>query len=602
MQFFKQLLFRGFVTATLLSSATYLQAQDKQITTVEYINMYKGIAIREMKLTGIPASITIAQGILESNKGNSALTKNAKNHFGIKCKNNWTGKTYYMSDDEDNECFRSYTTDEESYLDHSYFLVVNARYDTLFNMPPTDFANWAKGLKYCGYATNPRYADLLIEVINKYELYKFDDGNQQLAKADRLNNVKSASNQLAIANVKPGSVDNSYKGKKEKDKEAERIVENNINKENTDRIFFDYNGIKALVSKSGDTWESIARENNMMYFEVKLYNDLNKYDEIEAGTVLYLRAKHNKGQKETHTVVAGESMYYISQLEGIKLKKLYKYNHLKPGQEPQVNEVIKLRSKTQVSPKYVDAPVLNKGLRYAKVTGKKSELAPVKANQIVAKPTLTESETAVDTSTEWHIVKPGENTWSIVSRYGISISNLQDWNNLTSIDGIKTGQQLRIKNTKGLTKEKKTISPRVIQSPVAEKPMETEKIVEKQAMPRVELNAIIEPLAANQYEVGTGEGLWSISKKTGVSVLDLKDYNQLKSDVLLPGQRLWLVDARSLNIDMVQATAMPEFHIVSPGEGLYAIARKYNTTTANLRELNQLTQDNLQPNQKLKLK
>ena len=164
-----------FTFTFLLSTLLFAQAGSKRMTRAEYIATYKDDAIEEMQRTGIPASITLAQGILESGDGNSALARYAKNHFGIKCHSDWKGPTFTMDDDAKDECFRKYRKVIESYKDHSAFLTGRNRYAFLFELKITDYKGWAKGLKKAGYATNPKYPDLLIGIIEKNELYKFDD-------------------------------------------------------------------------------------------------------------------------------------------------------------------------------------------------------------------------------------------------------------------------------------------------------------------------------------------------------------------------------------------------------------------------------------------
>jgi flagellum-specific peptidoglycan hydrolase FlgJ len=177
----------------LLASKPVAFGQEKKTTAEEYIQTYKDLAISEMKRTGIPASITLAQGLLESGNGNSKLAKDANNHFGIKCKSGWAGKSIKIDDDELQECFRAYDKVEDSYKDHSDFLIGNARYGFLFKLNPTDYKSWAYGLKQAGYATNPKYPDIIIGAIDKYALYQYDSGNTRIppkALADKTDEPK----------------------------------------------------------------------------------------------------------------------------------------------------------------------------------------------------------------------------------------------------------------------------------------------------------------------------------------------------------------------------------------------------------------------------
>ena len=171
---------RSLPFVSLMAAFGLIAASNSEISVLNYINQYNGIAVEEMHRTGIPASITLGQGILESRWGTSQLARESNNHFGIKCKGDWTGDTYYAKDDDYENgqlvasCFRAYESPEVSYLDHSEFLMSNSRYQPLFQLSKTDYKGWAKGLKKCGYATDKNYAKNLIATIEKYQLQRFD--------------------------------------------------------------------------------------------------------------------------------------------------------------------------------------------------------------------------------------------------------------------------------------------------------------------------------------------------------------------------------------------------------------------------------------------
>lgn len=285
------------------------QPAEYRLTRKEYIETYKEEAIREMLRVGIPASITLAQGILESADGNSPLARYANNHFGIKCHTGWTGERFIMDDDEKNECFRRYYSVYDSYRDHSEFLTGRSRYASLFELSGTDYKGWAKGLKKAGYATNPQYANLLIKIIEDNELYKYDE----VKKVPKLDPEPA---QVAIA---------------DKLEEYDRAI----------RL---QNNIKYTVVKSGDSFFKIAKELDMGLWQLYKYNDMHKGQQLDPGQVLYLQPKRGKGTADFHTVKKGDSMWMISQMYGIRLKKLYKRNNMEFGSEPQAGEKLYLRS------------------------------------------------------------------------------------------------------------------------------------------------------------------------------------------------------------------------------------------------------------------
>ena len=253
---------------------------------------------------GIPASITLAQGVLESGAGRSELARKAKNHFGIKC-NGWTGRRSYHDDDLPNECFRAYESAYESYEDHSAFLTGNRRYSRLFDLKRTDYKGWAKGLKACGYATSPTYASQLIAIIELYDLHKLD-------KAKRYDD-------LVIQQFKKG----------------------------VSRQIHEFNNNCYVIAKKGDTFRSLADELDMSYRSLARFNERDKNDVLEEGEYVWLKKKRRKAPKEykkyEHTVQVDESMYSIAQHYGIRLKNLYKINHLSPDYVISVGDKLKVR-------------------------------------------------------------------------------------------------------------------------------------------------------------------------------------------------------------------------------------------------------------------
>ena len=269
-----------------------------------YFDKYKDVAVEQMLKYRIPASITLAQGVLESAAGNSELATKANNHFGIKC-NGWTGRKSYHDDDARNECFRAYDSVYESYQDHSVFLTTSKRYSNLFQLKLTDYKGWARGLKACGYATSPTYATKLIEIIELYKLYQYDTAKHF--------------DKFQAQQVKGGD----------------------------SRQIYAFNKNYYLKARRGDTFRSLAKEVDISYRKLARYNERDKNDVLEEGEIVWLKKKQNKAPKNykgrLHYVKNGESMYSISQLYGIKLKKLYKLNNLPPTYQIRVGDVLRVR-------------------------------------------------------------------------------------------------------------------------------------------------------------------------------------------------------------------------------------------------------------------
>ena len=300
---------RKFVVIISLFMSLCASAQIKWNQAYQqYFDQYKDIAIEQMLKYHIPASITLAQGAFESGAGRSELTHRSNNHFGIKC-HGWTGRTSYHDDDERNECFRAYDSAYDSFEDHSLFLVNGRRYQSLFELKQTDYKGWAKGLRAAGYATNPQYASKLIEIIQLYKLYEYDKAKDyDKFMADR------AKDHVLSGVMHP--------------------------------INF-YNKNYYVIARRGDTFRSLGEELGISYRKLAKYNERDKRDQLDEGEVIWLKKKRTKAPKDykgrLHYVRSGESMYTIAQKYGIRLKNLYKMNHLSPDYQIRVGDGLRLR-------------------------------------------------------------------------------------------------------------------------------------------------------------------------------------------------------------------------------------------------------------------
>ena len=276
-----------------------------------YINQYRDLAIEQMLKFKIPASITLAQGLLESGAGYSELATKGNNHFGIKC-HGWTGRKTYHDDDEAQECFRAYNNVYESYEDHSLLLSRQPRYRSLFSLDGDDYKGWAHGLKKCGYATSPTYAQKLIGIIELYKLQQYD-----------------------------------------KAKKYDRFMESRTYKDNPSakggilHPIHRYNKNYYIVVKQGDTFRSLGKELGLSYRKIAKYNERNKRDKLVVGETIYLKKKQKKADKtyknRPHTVKPGESMYSIAQYYGMRVKSLDKKNGLSPDYVPKVGDKLRVR-------------------------------------------------------------------------------------------------------------------------------------------------------------------------------------------------------------------------------------------------------------------
>ncbi len=326
-----------FLLILNISSILCAQKNSRQ----EYIRQYYSIAIKEMQTYKIPASITMAQGILESSDGNGYLAKEGNNHFGIKC-HEWTGPTIHKDDDKRNECFRKYFEAEDSYKDHSIFLATRTRYASLFDLDITNYKGWAKGLKKAGYATDPHYPDKLIKIIEDNQLYLLD----QYAISKHPENEKLP----PAINSRPKAItSHSVDTKKEQPKKTAKQKKEKSHKLPTGHLTSD-NGVPYIIAQGNLTYAQIANKNDLQEWEVYKYNDLDRSLKTpQKGERIYLDHKQNKirSGKMTHTVLIGETMQEISQQYAIKLKALYKINQMDKGTQAVPGTVLKLNKKAQ---------------------------------------------------------------------------------------------------------------------------------------------------------------------------------------------------------------------------------------------------------------
>jgi uncharacterized FlgJ-related protein len=281
-----------------LASLSFAGGADKQISKQEYVGQWRTTAVQQMIQYKIPASITLAQAILESGSGNSDLARNGNNHFGIKC-HDWDGKTMYMDDDQKGECFRVYSNAEESYVDHSKFLKEKKRYSELFNLKSNDYEGWAKGLKEAGYATNPKYPHLLIDIIEDLKLNELD--------------VLGTPNNEVAPDLNASSVSIT---------------------ESKHTVMIHENKVKYIVAKKGDTFYRISKEFDLGLWQLYKYNDFGpRKDVLVEGDVVYIQPKRHRSKNETIKLTREMSLRELSQLEAIRLESLIKMNNISSGDQ-----------------------------------------------------------------------------------------------------------------------------------------------------------------------------------------------------------------------------------------------------------------------------
>ncbi len=326
-------------------------------TSQRYIDQHKSTAIREMKRTGIPASIKLAQAILESNWGKSTLATRAKNHFGIKCHKDWSGKTFYIKDDDYDKngnlvksCFRVYDKPKDSFVAHSDFLKDNSRYHHLFSLERTDYKKWARGLKKSGYATSSTYDKKLIQIIEQYHLNVYDENKHPIVMQEPKPNTKPDKNK---GKGKWKSKDRWKKTKSEKNKNKGKTKGNDKFKYFKIRTI---NGLDARIARENMSLETAAERLGVAPWKLMKINDCEKNHIFKKDDNIFLQQKEDKFKegKKKHLVVGRQSMHYISQRYGIKLKELYRINKMEKGEEPYTYEHIYLKGKRKKKPRLVN--------------------------------------------------------------------------------------------------------------------------------------------------------------------------------------------------------------------------------------------------------
>lgn len=582
--------------------ATEVSEELEPFTPKWYVERYKVYAIKEMKRTGIPASITLAQGMLESSYGKSKLSKEGNNHFGIKChRDNWEGGEMYMADDRPNECFRTYPTPLQSFQDHSRFLVKGQRYSELFELKPNDYKNWAEGLKEAGYATNPRYDQLLIKLIKEHNLHYFDQFYNKPYKD----------------------------GKLAADKRETPEKDSRIGKQNS---------LRAYQLSGDETLKEVARQTGTSMGKLKAYNDFqDPYATMDKALPLYLEPKKAKPARSYHVVEEKESLWDIAQQYGVKVKKLYKRNRLQPPAQPPVGARIFLRK-----------------VRYDKLTEREEPLPePDQSSATVNQSTYNSSEERP----RYHPVQPGETMEDIARRYNIATDKLYKMNRLSRDQQPAVGAEIHLKETRYIKPEVRETPVKTTQSeaelpaqpgkpeastaeqahqpsPESRNDQSSTTDQKREASPsgsekrtpdtltepdndrdareessprtaRASKSASSATGNSKQHSVKAGETLYQIATQYKVTVEQLKQWNKLDNATIQKGQELRVAAPADRADSQAQASAGQQaavYHTVAKGETLFSIAQEYNLSTAQLKARNDLTNNQLTPGQQLKIR
>jgi LysM repeat protein len=351
----KTLLLGVWLLAVVFRGAAQISANG-----VIYVNTYKALAMAEMQRSGIPAAIILAQGLHESEAGTSELVKESNNHFGIKCKEDWTGGVVYHDDDSRQECFRSYATADDSYRDHTDFLRRGSRYAFLFQLDPTDYEGWAYGLKKAGYATNIRYSQILIKLIKDYNLQQYSMIALGRLKPENevVLSMPGVPNVAPMAAVATPSTDSVSPGTAGTVGSAGIAPASGVGPVEQEVAYpegeFLINRTKVVYVRAGVSLLAVAGQYDIPLGHLLEFNDMKEEDVLVRGQLIFLQRKRRTGSIEYHTVRAGESLYDICQAEGIRFEDMLEMNQLTPGVQPAAGERVYLQGSAPARPRLVD--------------------------------------------------------------------------------------------------------------------------------------------------------------------------------------------------------------------------------------------------------
>ena len=564
-----------FIVCLLLLTATRSLAQDAYADQIrQYISKYYTLAIEEQKAYGVPACITLAQGIHESDAGNSELMTKANNHFGIKCKADWKGDTFIHSDNKPDECFKKYKSAEESYRDHSEHLKKNPRYASLFALSPTDYAGWAIGLKTCGYATNPQYSIKLIKLIEDYHLQQYTyigiEGNtpklypaadltpltasasvpkvaRKAPDADRTDSLRKVVDSMRQSMIARQAAEKTAKAKEaaaktaaiadtagkkivpkpvaaaatmeavKKEEEAQPVSDNSYDSGKVVMV----NGLKAFYAYKDEMLLKYAVKYKIRYARLLELNDLPDAP-LPDNMPVYLEKKQLNGTHSAHTVKKNENMLLISQLEGIQLKHLYALNLMEPGQEPAPGATLELQNAVTARPELVGGKRKPAPKAEDPLNKKQNDADFVQVNH--PKPVVAKDTTAGKMVEVVPEVKETTRKKQTVLKEDTAAEDLSGLK--AELDRVVYADNSKLRTTpkqKQVQAEEAAAPAPAKREVTAREPKPVKKAPEKKA---------------TTYVIKKGDTLTSIAQKFHVTVKQLREWNDLSGSAIRDGKTL----------------------------------------------------------------
>lgn len=624
------------IILSIFTTQAFSQATDKKTRIENYIKQYKQMAMTEQQRVGIPAAITLAQGIHETNAGASELAVNANNHFGIKCKKEWKGETYTYTDDRPDECFRKYKNDIESYKDHSDYLKNSKRYESLFNVSMTDYAGWAYGLKRCGYATNPKYAQLLIKTIEDNHLQEYtyaalDKNYDPIKDAEKpvVMGNKTDAGEVVPEKDAPLKVEN----KPQPDTKKTKMVVNDGQHRytvvrNSEKPAFGQtimvNGLKAFYAKKDASLLNEAMKYNVRYARLLELNDLPD-EPLESDMFVYLEKKNTKGMGVYHVVKPGETMQQIAQIEGMQLKALRQFNKIRENEEPVSGTLLQLQETIDKKPEVIvkkketseenmvfsgserkpipqgttrmkagyiskDEIENDKG---TKITTRKvidEETNETKTQVTITKPTEVVIDKDVLASPEKKVVVVEEETTTITPEKDVIVEKVTTTQSLgDSEESIVVEEETTTisENKKDVVVEKNTV---VVPSPVEEPNKDVVNIADTKAVEE-------EKPAAKEEEPKDEFARLKARLDKAVYASENAKKKMVETKQEEPAE-----DKENKKEVTKSAESKPIYYTVKKGDNAFAIAKKHNITMTQLKDWNKLDFKEIKVGQKLRVK
>jgi len=595
--------------ALLMSGFLKSAAQESYSDKVKkYIQQYSLLAMAEQRSDGVPACVTLAQGVLETQAGGSDLMLQANNHFGVKCANDWQGETYLHDDETKNECFKKYNSAAESYKDHTDHLKRNPRYASLFTISVTDYAGWASGLKKCGYATSPTYATQLIKIIEDYKLQEYTYAamdslmwthNPDLQNAARTTTANGLPKPQQVANAQSVAAPKEEQPLANADQPADMesvevpdtTVSWDINSAIDSSKIVEINGMKAVYVNKGEMLLPYAVKYHLRYPRLLEMNDLP--DGPAPFTMyIYLEKKLTYGVNENHTVADGETLLMVSQAEGLQLKKLMTLNQLSPNEEPVTGTVLELQKPAFKKPEVrIVETIAHK--ENAIITPGATEPKPEGDYVTINRPKSKSQPNAQKTT---QAGKPGNTSGPAPAAKGKAATIVIP--DEEAEDTVDDGSLASLKAD--LDKEVYADDSKLPSGKQGKQPA------------KAKTDESVADGGVKYYTIKKGENASVIARKNNITLKQLLAWNKIEPDEIRAGDKLLVTDPGNKKLAEKELQAKPgkaatpqksgdQFYVIKKGETLSAIAAKNHITVKQLMKWNDVEADKIRDGQKLRV-